>query len=268
MPKRLLYIPFACLLLVSLPISGAAQEIVSNEATTEQVAKMRFIATYNQSFNHGLGMSIEEEIRTCLGGTSPAAFTRSHTTLSFDYEPIPYLNIAVGYTLKIYGDKGWSNPDKYLRHRAFLNLTGKMPINRWELSLRERLLMDCRTDSVNPDATNAIDLTMRHRLQATYSMAAQPLRFHISIEFANTLNAPTEYVNRCNTAPYRQYLTHIRPEIGLRWRINQSNSLSLAYRFDYGYKRDLNILQPSGDVEMTHAYKYNHLLILTYQFSH
>ncbi len=264
--KRLIYIALASILLA--PVAAKAQEIVSQETTTEQVAKLRLVASYNRSFNHGLSLSVEEEIRTCLGGTSPAAFTRSYTTLALDYEPIPYLNIALGYTFKLYGNKGWTDPAEYIRHRAFLNVTGQVKINRWKLSLRERLLMDCRTDSVNPNEKNAIDLTMRHRLQATYSMFSKPLKFHVGIEFANSLNAPTDYLNACSTTQYGQYITRIRPEIGMRWRIDKRNSLSLSYRFDYGYKRDLNIKRKSGNIELTNAYKYNHLIILSYQFSH
>lgn len=263
--KRLIYILLACILW--FPHTLSAQEIVSDETTTEKNAELRITASYNHAFKHGLGLSLEEEIRTCLGGTSQAAFMRSNTTLSLDYEPIPYLNVALGYILKLYGDKGWTDPNEYLRHRVFLNLTGQVKLDRWKLSLRERLLMDCRTDSVNSNEKNAIDFTMRHRLQATYSMFSKPLRFHASIEFAHTLNAPTEYLNTCSTTDYGQYLTHIRPEIGVRWRIDKRNSLTLSYRFDYGYKRDLNIKRTSGNVELTHAYKYNHILLLAYQFN-
>lgn len=262
--KRLIYTILACVAL--LPAAVTAQEIVSNETTKEQIAELRLAAAYRQSFEHGLGLSVDEEVRTCLGGTSPAAFRRSYTTLAVDYEPIPYLNVALGYTLKLYGDKGWEDPNEYIRHRAFLNVTGQVKVDRWKLSLRERLLMDCRTDSVNPNEKNAIDFTMRHRVQATYSMFSKPLKFHLGIEFANTLNAPTKYINTCGTDKYGQYLTHIRPEAGVRWRINKRNSLALSYRFDYGYKRDLNIKRKSGNVELTNAYSYNHLIILTYQF--
>lgn len=263
--KRLIYIPLSCLLLFAHTLF--AQEIVSDETTAERNAELRITGSYNHTFRHNLGLSVEEEIRTCLGGTSPAAFTRSNTTLSLDYEPVPYLNIELGYMLKLYGDKGWTDPNEYIRHRAFLNLTGQVKLDRWKLSLRERLLTDCRTDSVNPDEKNAVDLTLRHRLQAAYSMFSRPLRFHASIEFAHTLNAPTEYLNACSTTHYSQYLTHIRPEIGMRWRIDKRNSLSLSYRFDYGCKRDINIKRKSGNVELTRAFKYNHILLLAYQFN-
>ncbi len=264
--KRLIYIALVGILLI--PKAARAQEIVSNETTTEQIAELRLAAAYKHSFDHHLGLSVDEEVRTCLGGTSPAAFSRSYTTLSLDYAPIPYLHLALGYTLKLYGNKGWDDPNEYLRHRAFLNLTGQIKINHWKLSLRERLLMDCRTDSVNPNEKNAIDLTMRHRAMVSYSMFSQPLRFYAAVELANTLNAPTEYLNTCSSTQYGQYLTHVRPEIGMRWKLNKRNSLSLAYRFDYGYKRDLNIKRKSGNVELTNAYKYNHIIILAYQFSH
>lgn len=263
--KRLIYIVLG--VCIALPTALQAQEIVSNETTREQVAEMRVNAGYHQSFNYGMGLSIEEEVRACLGGTLPAAFSRAYTTVAFDYEPIEYLNLEAGYTLKIYGNKGWNDPKEYIRHRTFVSATGQVKIDRWKLSLRERLLVDCRTDSVNPDEKNAVDLSMRHRLQATYSMFSKPLKFHIGIEFANTLNAPTEYLNACSTTQYGQYLSHIRPEVGMRWRIDKRNSIALTYRFDYGYKRDLNIKRKSGNMELTNAYQYNHLIILSYRFN-
>ncbi len=263
--KRLIYILLIGFLL--LPATLLAQSVKSEATTTEQVAELRLSAAYNQSFRHGLGLSLEEEIRSCLGGTEAASFRRAYTTLAFEYEPIPYFSLGLGYTLKIYGNKGWSDPNEYIRHRAFLNLTGQVKIDRWKLSLRERLLMDCRTDSVNPNEKNDIDLTMRHRLQATYSMFSKPLKFYVGIEFANTLNVPTDYLNKYGTESYGQYLSHIRPEIGVRWRIDKCNNLSLAYRFDYGYKRDINITKNKGNIEITNAEKYNHIITLSYDFN-
>ncbi len=263
--KRLIYTLLAIVSL--LPATVSAQSVKSDTTTIEQVAELRFSAAYNQAFKHGFGLSLEEEVRTCLGGTEAAAFRRSYTTLAVEYEPIPYLALGMGYTLKLYGDKGWNDPAEYIRHRAFFTLTGQVKIDRWKLSLRERLLMDCRTDSVNADEKNAIDLTMRHRLQATYSLFSKPLKLHVGIEFANTLNAPTDYLNAYSTTQYGQYLSHIRPEIGVRWRIDKRNSLALAYRFDYGYKRDLNITHKKGNIEITNEKKYNHIITLSYDFN-
>lgn len=263
--KRQIVIALVGLLL--LPKAISAQEIVKEETVISQIAEMRLTATYNQSFKHHIGLSIEEEIRTRLGGTSPAAFTRSHTTIALDYAPLPYLRIATGYVLKLYGDKGWTDPNKYIRHRVFLNLTGQLKINQWTLSLRERLLIDCRSDEVNHYEENKADLSLRHRLQVSYSIPSKPIRLYTGVELLNTLNAPTEYLNRCGTKEYGQYLSRVRPETGMRWNINKRNSLSVAYRFDYRYKRGISILQGTGDVELQHQYAYHHLIILSYQFN-
>lgn len=242
-----------------------AQEVVSQEEATSKIAELRTIATYNQSFKHDLGLSIEEELRFCIGGTSPASFVRSHTTLSLEYAPLPYLGMELGYMLKLYGDKGWKDPNKYIRHRVFFNITGGVQVNRWSISLRERFLVDCRSDSVNTEENNKIDLSLRHRLQVSYSIPKQPLRVYAGIELSNTLNAPTEYINRCSASNYKQYINNIRPEVGLHWNVGKLHRLTLAYRFDYGYKRSISIL-PSKDVSIGHHYDHKHLLILSYQF--
>lgn len=262
MKKRLVLILMGCCLLYGTSI---AQEVVSQEVVTSQIAELRTVATYNQSFKHNLGLSIEEELRFCIGGTSPASFMRSHTTLSLEYAPLPYLGMELGYMFKLYGDKGWENPNKYIRHRVFFNITGEIKVNRWAFSLRERFLMDCRSDSVNMDENNKIDLALRHRLQASYSIPNQPLRVYAGIELSNTLNAPTEYINQCSATNYKQYINYIRPEVGLHWNVNKRHRLTLAYRFDYGYKRKISILS-SKDVALQHQHDYKHLLILSYQF--
>lgn len=70
--KRLIFIPLACLLLLQAPLS--AQEIVSNTNLTEQNAELRLSAAYSHAFNYGLGLSLEEEIRTRLGGYVACCF--------------------------------------------------------------------------------------------------------------------------------------------------------------------------------------------------
>jgi hypothetical protein len=50
----------------------------------------------------------------------------------------------------------------------------------------------------------------------------------------------------------------------LQWKIDKKNTLSLAYRYNYIYGRDVNILD-SGDVELSHKYTVKHLILLTYK---
>lgn len=254
MMKRILF--FTYLLLI--PSWILAQTIVSEQTMHTQTPEAHIFATFVKSFNHGLSLTLEEEIRS-------APSHRSHTTIALGYAPIEYFNIYAGYTVKLYGDQGWTDPNKYIRHRANVLFTGQVKLGQWNLSLREGVMLDARADEIDTREKNVVDFTLRSRLQAVYSIPKTPLSIVGKFEILNTLNAPVEYINTITSSTdYGQYISELRPELGLQWKIDKKNTLSLAYRYNYIYGRDLNILD-SGDVELSHKYTVKHLMLLTYK---
>ena len=215
-------------------------------------------------------------------------FRRSYTTVGLNYTPIPYLRMGAEYTLKIYGNKFTtiqngttvSNPaSEYLRHRATFYLTGYYTLGDWKFSLRERLDANIRTDSVNTHEKPKAELLLRHKLQAQYSIPGKPIKTYAYIELWNTLNQPVKYLNRYGVSEYLndgttanpyygktfgQYLSEVRTQLGVNWRIDKLNTLSLAYRFTYGYSRDIDITHNKGLIKLTNAESYGHYIVLTY----
>ena len=254
MMKRILF--FTYLLLI--PSWILAQTIVSEQTMHTQTPEAHIFATFVKSFNHGLSLTLEEEIRS-------APSHRSHTTIALGYAPIEYFNIYAGYTVKLYGNQGWTDPNKFIRHRANILFTGQVKLSQWNLSLREGVMLDARADKIDTRETNTVDFTLRSRLQAVYSIPKTPLSIVGKFEILNTLNAPVEYINTITSSTdYGQYISELRPELGLQWKIDKKNTLSLAYRYNYIYGRDINILD-SGDVELSHSYTVKHLMLLTYK---
>lgn len=254
MMKRILF--FTYLLLI--PSWILARTIVSEQTTHTQTPEAHIFATFVKSFNHGLSLTLEEEIRS-------APSHRSHTTIALGYAPIEYFNIYAGYTVKLYGNQGWTDPNKFIRHRANILFTGQVKLSQWNLSLREGVMLDARADKIDTREKNAVDFTLRSRLQAVYSIPKTPLSIVGKFEVLNTLNAPVDYINTITSAnEYGQYISELRPELGLQWKIDKKNTLSLAYRYNYIYGRDINILD-SGDVELSHSYTVKHLMLLTYK---
>ena len=244
--------------LLFLPCLMSAHTIVSEQTTHTQTPEAHIFATFVKSFNHGLSLTLEEEIRS-------APSHRSHTTIALGYAPIEYFNIYAGYTVKLYGDQGWTDPNKYIRHRANVLFTGQVKLGQWNLSLREGVMLDARADEIDTREKNVVDFTLRSRLQAVYSIPKTPLSIVGKFEVLNTLNAPVEYINTITSSTdYGQYISELRPELGLQWKIDKKNTLSLAYRYNYIYGRDINILD-SGDVELSHSYTVKHLMLLTYK---
>jgi hypothetical protein len=242
-----------------------AQTIVSEKTTYTQNFETHVFATFVKSFDHGLSLTFEEEIRS-------APSHRAHTTIALGYMPIPYLNIYAGYTLKLYGNQGWTDPNKYLQHRANILVTGQVKLGQWSLSLREGVMLDARAGEVDKQRIkNQVDFTLRSRLQAVYSIPETPLGVVCKFELLNTLNAPVEYLNKVtqlmddDSKEYGQYISELRPEVGLQWKINKQHSLTLSYRYNYLYDRSIKIEDTTGDITLTNKYTTKHLILLAYK---
>ena len=251
--------------LAILPSFLFAQINITEKDTAIITPETHLFATFVKSFGHGLSLTIEEEIRS-------APSHRAHTTVGLTYAPIQYVNIYAAYTLKLYGDQGWSNVDKYLRHRANLLVTGQVKLGQWNLSLREGVMLDARCDEVDQREKNQVDFTLRSRLQAVYSIPETPLGIVGKFEILNTLNAPVTYLNETiefrgnGEKEYGQYISELRPEVGLQWKINKQHSLTLTYRYNYLYDRGISIDDNTGDVTLTNKYTTKHLMLLAYKF--
>ena len=244
-------------------------QAITEKDTAIVTPEAHFFATFVKSFDHGLSLTFEEEIRS-------APTNRAHTTIALGYTPIPYLNIYAGYTLKLYGNQGWTDPNKYLQHRANVLVTGQVKLGQWNLSLREGVMLDARAGEVDKRVKNQVDFTLRSRLQAVYSIPKTPLGIVGKFEVLNTLNAPVAYLNsianrqspiaNSQSPSYGQYISELRPELGMQWKIDKQNSLTLTYRYNYLYDRGLSINDTTGDITLTNKYTTKHLILLAYKF--
>ena len=246
-----------------IPCMAFGQSIREESTDIKHVHETHLFATFVKSFDHNLALTIEEEIRS-------APTHRSHTTVALGYTPIPYLNLYAGYTLKLYGNQGWTDVNKFLRHRANFLVTGQVKLGQWNLSLREGVMLDARADEIDRREKNAVDWTWRNRLQAVYAIPETPISIVAKLEMLNTLNAPVDYINglansEASKKEYGQYISEWRPELGLQWKINKQQSFTFTYRYNYIYGRNIDV-QETGDVALTHDYSVNHLLLFAYKF--
>lgn len=251
---------FLPIFLLLLPLVVSAQTITESDTHTS-TPEAHIFATFVKSFDHGLSLTLEEEIRS-------APSHRSHTTLGLTYSPIKYLSIYAAYTMKIYGDQGWSDVNKYLRHRANFLVTGQVKLGQWNLSLREGVMLDGRMDEVDLRSKNQVDFTLRSRLQAVYAIPETPLSIVGKFELLNTLNAPIKYLNQTldlEDKKYGQYVSELRPELGLQWKINKQHSLTISYRYNYLYDRSISIDDATGNIALTNKYTTKHLILLAYK---
>lgn len=242
--------PLVWLAMLLMASSASAVEYTSTGATTSQVVETRIGADFTKKWKCGVSLSLSEDLRFGLydhevGTTAKSIavdttyapyMSKSYTTLSVAYAPIPYLKIDAGYTLRLLGNKGWSDPKEFLRHRVFFSLQGAYKTQYYKLYLRERALLDMRTDSVNTDEKNKNNWLLRSRLGIDCYVPGKPVTPFAWVELENTLNAP-EYQQKNG----HQYISTVRAQVGVKWRVSRLSTLHFYYRFTYGYDRDINV---------------------------
>lgn len=260
-----------CLLFLSPNVMAWEYDSYGN--TMEQSVEIRVGADFSKKWKNGLSLSLSEDVRVGLydklsgvnakdefvDTVNGPAFNKSYTTVSLAYSPIKYLKFDVGYTLRLLGGKDWSDYNEYLRHRLHIGLTGIYDTHYVKLSLRERLLCDIRTDSVNLLEKQQYEWLLRSRLAAEFYVPGKPVKPYAWIELENTLNA-TEYQQKDG----HQYISQVRTQAGVKWRLSRRSSLDFYYRFQYGYNRDVNITKRKGYIQLTEETSYLHAIGVAY----
>lgn len=260
-----------CLLFLSPNVMAWEYDSYGN--TMEQSVELRVGADFSKNWKNGLSLSLSEDVRVGLydklsgvnakdefvDAVNGPAFNKSYTTVSLAYSPIKYLKFDVGYTLRLLGGKDWSDYNEYLRHRLHIGLTGIYDTHYVKLSLRERLLCDIRTDSVNLLEKQQYEWLLRSRLAAEFYVPGKPVKPYAWIELENTLNA-TEYQQKDG----HQYISQVRTQAGVKWRLTRRSSLDFYYRFQYGYNRDINVTKRKGYIQLTEETSYLHAIGVAY----
>ena len=247
-----------------VPLSAFAWEYDSEAAT--QAAQLRTGAAFNKKWHNGLRLGISEEVRFDVYNSMVGPhFRKSYTTIDFGYKPIDYLKLDVGYTLRIIGaDSTWSatkkaDPNEWIRHRLFFSATGSYTFRYAKIYLRERVQLDMRTDSVNLLEKNKYNVLLRSKIGTEFIVPGKPVKPYLWLELINTLNAP-EYQQKNG----HQFISDVRTQAGIKWRMSRLSTLDFYYRFTYGYDRDINITKNKGKIELTEEKLYMHSIGITY----
>ena len=270
--KRLLALSYW--LLAAMPIVLATTYDAAG-STTEQAVQLRTGAQFTKKWKQGVQLSLSEELRFNLydvkSGTSPknvaidtsygASFYKSYTTLSLAYAhpEFKYIKLDAGYSLRLLGNKGWSDPNEFLRHRVFFGVRGSYSGQIAKIYLRERVLCDMRTDSVNLLEQNQYNWLLRSRIGSEFTVPGKPVKPYLWLELENTLNVP-KYQRKNGL----QYLSHVRTQVGVKWRLTKLSSLDFFYRFQYGYDRDINITKTKGYIHLTEEKTFVHAIGIVY----
>lgn len=278
--KRLLLLFLLCITHSAI----FAQTLKSENYTLTNMAEMRIEANFSKHFkirNQGIHVELSQEVYARLyestysqtnnsTNTVSPYFRRSYTSVGIKYVPNNYLHVGAEYTLKIMGNKftasdGTPNSaDEFIKHRVSGYVSGQYVIDDWKFSLRERLDANMRMDSVNLHERPQTTLLLRHKIQAQYTVPGKPIKAYAFVELWNTLNQPVKYINTYSGKKFEQYISDVHLQAGIKWRADKLNTIGVAYRYAYGYTRDVNITHTKSNIEITHARGHGHYLILTY----
>ena len=188
--------------------SALAWNYDSQDATTTNSVQIRIGADFNKKWHNGLRLGFSEDLRSDVyNSATGTAFRTSFTTIDLGYSPIEYVKFDLGYTLK-FTNKAKTDPNELLRHRFFASVTGSYKFQYVKLSVRERALMEARTDSVNPLEKNSINWQLRSKAGVEFLIPGKPVKPYLWCEVINTLNAP-EYQQKDSHQHWRLCLPKV-----------------------------------------------------------
>lgn len=265
------------LLALCLCLPVRAYELSSDVDTSDKTyheVELRQGAAASFGLGKGWSVGVSEELREVVyrSGSSPSAyFSKSYTTVEAGWKCFSYtdaynnykygIKLHAGYTLR------YLHLKSALRHRPFVALSASANFGTVKLTFKERFLADCRTDSVNTLEKPQHAMELRHRLRLDFTIPGQTIKPFTYVELANTLNQPSCY-NAAGTRLYGgQYLCAVRAAVGMRWKWDMHNSLSVMYQFQFLRDREVNITKNSQEINRLYMDQtLRHAITIAYDF--
>ena len=133
-------------------------------------------------------------------------------------------------TSKTDNDTGFKTIDWQIRHRLNFDVTGSVRLGAVKLSLRERVRVQFRADSVNKYEHPNPEITLRSRLKGAVDLRNGRWEPYAFAEVYTTLNAPAAVVNYLNSPlKYSNYINRVRLGLGTEMKLSNSSKLDFYY---------------------------------------
>lgn len=180
------------------------------------------------------------------------------------YSPLKFLDATTEYTLLTERTgKGWRN-----KHRSITTLTGKMSIGRFDLSLKELMMLIWNDFEIDRNTTPQPSLTMRTQLRGAYRNASRwtPYAYTELFVLCNARdrvqNCLSEEIGR------RGYISCLRFVAGSEMKINNKNRMNFYYMVNLDRSLRAAYDYPSGDLtQWTLGRMSGHVIGIDYTFS-
>ncbi len=245
----------------AMTLSAAAQTLPLTESSTSDV-QGRFRAGLTVPIGKSVNVQWSEQLRL---GDNFGSVEKVVSSLGVDYKPLPFLKLWAEYCFVNEHDavEGWD-----IRHRLNLDVAGSYRAGRVKLSLRERVRLRFRSDSVNRFEKPDPFVTLRSRVKAAYDIRHSRWEPYAYAELYVTLNAPAPVGNfKTDAFSHDNYINRVRLAVGTEYKIDKRNRLDFYYMVHFNREFRARYKAGSGDMkEWSLAKQCNHVFGIDYNF--
>ncbi len=180
------------------------------------------------------------------------------SSVGLNYKPLRWLKVGASYSLvnvrdediDVVDDTPVSSVEWKMRHMVNIDITGSCKVGRVKLSLRERVRLNFRTDSINRYERANPAISLRSRLKAAYDIRRSRWEPYAYVELYNTINARDAVPNyKTHNIAFKQYISRWRFAVGTEFKINNHNRLDIYYRFQMDQSYDVRYKNNKGDLK-------------------
>ena len=196
------------------------------------------------------------------------------STVGVGYKALPWLKLGASYSFVNVRDAEMNAVTKVeevewkMRHLVNVDVTGSYKVGRVKLSLRERLRVAFRADSVNKYEHADPFLSLRSRLKVAYDIRQCRWEPYAYAEVYTTINALGAVPNYKQYAQaYKQYMSRLRFAVGTECKLNNHNRLDIYYQYQMNQSYNARYKTKSGDLKSwTHEKQNCHVIGVDYKF--
>lgn len=188
------------------------------------------------------------------------------SSVGFSYKPIDYFSVGADYSFvneRNLGDGSWD-----IKHRVNLDFTGMYRVGRVKLSLRERVRVQFRSDSVCKYEHPNPFVTLRSRFKAAYDIFQSRWEPYAFVELYTTLNAPAPVPNyKEYPLSSDNYINRVRLAVGAEYKITRHNRIEFYYMLHFNRGYDARYKANVGDMkEWSLTKTCAHVFCIDYKF--
>ncbi|MBR5812297.1 MAG: DUF2490 domain-containing protein [Alistipes sp.] len=254
------------MILLAVPFAVQAQEeIIPPTEITNNDIQGRFRAGLEIPLDRAgkLDFSWNEQVRL---HNNFKELDKVVSSVGLSYKPINFLSVGADYSLVNQRDEDdgkWA-----IRHRVNFDVTGMYRAGRVKLSLRERVRVQFRGDSICKYEHANPFFSLRSRFKVAYDIFQSRWEPYAFAELYTTLNAPAAVANYKNEPlDVDNYISRVRFAVGAEYKINMTNRIDIYYMLHLNKAYDARYKANVGDIKELRLTKgCAHVFCIDYKF--